>query len=197
MKETGILSDDMYIIEGSSIQEEDGSKKYYLKGEFGRVNTKNKNGRIYPKNVMESALKESKELLESRGMVGELGHPPTPQINYENATHVMTKLEINEDGRVYGEAEVLDPKRFPKANIVVGLIENKIKFGVSSRGYGKVLRNGELMEVAPGYKLVTWDIVQEPSSFNAFPEPVYEDVEIDKLTKIKDILNEMFKKTDN
>jgi len=195
-KKPGLIIDmsteyvDSYITEAT----EDTPKKYYIRGEFGRINMPNRNKRIYTEKIMTEAINETLSTIGNRNMLGQINHPATPNIDYENSTHIVTKLEIQEDGRVYGEAEVLDPERFPKANILIGLIESKVKFGISSRGYGKVLRKpGGLLEVAPGYKLLTYDIVNNPSSWEAFPEPVYEDVELEEEEiTVKNIFEEIF-----
>jgi len=168
------------ITEGT---EGNAKKKYYLKGEFSKVNEKNKNGRIYPKNIMLEALNQTKQMISDRRMLGEIEHPKSPAINLKEVSHVVTKLELNEDGVLYGEAEVLDT---PNGEILKNLIESNIKLGISSRGYGKVIKKGDLLEVAPGYNLVCFDVVADPSSNNAYPSAIHENVEYieEKVEKV-------------
>lgn len=195
VKEPGLLQEEATYenIEFLSEAKDNGQKKYKLKGEFGRFGVPNKNKRIYPKEVYEVAINENSEIVTARGMMGELDHPPTPKVNLDRVSHVVTALKLEEDGRLYGEAEVLDT---PSGEILKALIDGGVRIGVSSRGYGKVLRKGDLLEVAPGYKMITFDIVADPSSQKAFPEPVYEDVEVassEPKVTVKNIIEDVLK----
>jgi hypothetical protein len=195
-KQSWLQEHAIYNVDTLITEDNEGKKKYIMKGEFGRVKLPNKNGRVYTEEVMKAAINENSEIIESRRMMGELDHPPTPKVNLKEVSHVVTKLELQEDGSVYGEAEVLPT---PNGEILKSLIESGIKLGISSRGYGKVLRKGDLLEVAPGYKMITFDIVADPSSQKAFPEPVYEDVELGPEPTgitVSDIFNEVFSEED-
>lgn len=159
---------------------ENEEKKYYMRGIFSYINVPNKNKRIYTKEVMEEALESVKPLVEGRGLVGELDHPTdqNPKVNVPNISHVITKLDLNEDGQVIGEIEALDT--VPGKHLQ-SLMKSKIRLGVSTRGNGTLAPYvGDLGEgffmVRPGYKLHAVDIVFEPSA-GTFPSYVKEETE--------------------
>jgi hypothetical protein len=170
---------DMTLLEDFSLLEQYTMHKgsglnYYLRGIFSRCDIPNKNKRIYPKAVMEEAIGQVQPLIEKRGLVGELDHPPTPKVNVRGISHVITKLAIAPDGVVLGEAEAIDEH-------LRRLMEAKVRLGVSTRGLGKVESyNGPLGEgfvmVQPGYEIKAIDIVFDPSQ-GSFPNYVKEDTE--------------------
>ena len=152
---------------------EDGMpKKFILKGRFQHSGIPNGNGRSYPKPVLESALKLVNESVAERRMLGELDHPADAKIHLDKVSHVITKLAMEESGEVYGEAEVLPTA---SGKILESLIKAGVKLGISSRGFGSTVNKNGLQEVQDDYKLVTFDIVSDPSTPGAFPKPVYED----------------------
>ena len=170
---------DMTLLEDFSLLEQYTMHKgsglnYYLRGIFSRCDIPNKNKRIYPKAVMEEAIGLVQPLIEKRGLVGELDHPPTPKVNVRGISHVITKLAVAPDGVVLGEAEAIDEH-------LRRLMEAKVRLGVSTRGLGKVESyNGPLGEgfvmVQPGYEIKAIDIVFDPSQ-GSFPNYVKEDTE--------------------
>jgi hypothetical protein len=125
------LSED---VEYELIEEAEGnSKNYYLKGIFMQGDIKNGNGRIYPINHLSSAVKKyNEEYVDRRRALGELGHPNTPSLNYERASHLIT--ELKQDGsNIIGKAKVLDT---PMGKIAKALMDEKCVLGISSRGLG-------------------------------------------------------------
>jgi hypothetical protein len=176
-----------YLFETSDftyeIQElnEDGMpKKFYMKGIFQKADTPNGNKRVYPRVVLENALRTTKDLISEDRMLGELDHPADAKIHLEHVSHKVTKLEMMPNGHMYGEAEVLQT---PAGRILESLIKSGIKLGISSRGFGTVKEVNGLNEVQNDYKLVTFDIVSDPSTPGAFPNPVYENKEEIVTTK--------------
>jgi len=161
--------------------EQEGNKKFFLRGVFSRVDHPNKNKRIYTRGVMEDAINSVSESITNRGLVGELDHPPSPKINVKGISHVITKLTIAPDGAVLGEAEALntEPGRTLKE-----LMEANVRLGVSTRGLGSVEPyNGPLVKegtgyvsVKPGYRMKAIDIVFDPSQ-ESFPNYVREELE--------------------
>ena len=124
-------------------QNEKGEKEYYIEGVFMQSEIKNRNGRVYPKNIMEKEVgRYRKEFIEKDRAFGELGHPEGPTINLDRVSHLITSLE--EDGDNYiGRAKILST---PNGQIVRSLISDGAKLGVSSRGLGfavnqKVMHN--------------------------------------------------------
>lgn len=155
---------------------EDGMpKKFTLKGRFQHADLPNGNGRVYPKAVLEGCIGKTSTAIQDRRMLGELDHPNDAKIHLEKVSHVVTKLQLAEDGQMYGEAEVLPTA---SGKILESLLRSGVKLGISSRGFGSTKKNQKgLDEVQNDFKLVTFDIVSDPSTPNAFPHAVYESIE--------------------
>lgn len=159
-----------YTIE--ELNEDGQPKKLKLRGIYQKSDTPNGNGRTYPKSVLEAAISKVKPAVEGRRMVGELDHPADAKVHLDKVSHIITHLDINESGEVIGEAEVLGT---PAGVILKELLKGGVKLGISSRGFGSTkAAAGGLQEVQDDYKLVTFDIVSDPSTPGAFPQAVYE-----------------------
>ena len=152
----------------------DGSKKYAIEGVFASAEQKNRNGRIYPKAVMESAVGKYVDEQVSKGRaVGELNHPEGPTINLDKVSHKIESLHWKGND-VVGKATILNT---PMGKIVEGLLEGGVRVGVSTRGMGSLQRGGGAMMVGNDFMLNAVDIVQDPSAPNAFVNGVMEGVE--------------------
>jgi len=155
-------------------EDKDGKKHTYIEGVFMQAEQKNRNGRVYPKAVLERACgKYIKEQVSTGRAVGELDHPAGPQINLDKVSHKITELKFDGDD-VVGRAQVLNT---PMGRIVEGLIEGGVKLGVSSRGMGTVENKKGVTYVNDDYMLATVDIVQDPSAQGAFVNGIMEGVE--------------------
>ena len=153
---------------------EDGSKKYTIEGVFAQAEQKNRNGRIYPKMIMEKAVnKYAKEQVETKRAVGELNHPEGPTVNLDKVSHLITELKV-EDNNVMGKATILGT---PMGEIVKGLLEGGVQLGVSTRGMGSLEKRGDAMYVKDDFMLNTIDIVQDPSAPVAFVNGIMEGVD--------------------
>lgn len=156
-------------------ENENGKKDYFIEGIFMQSEIKNRNGRIYPKEVMKKEVNRYvKEFVEKDRAFGELGHPDGPTINLDKVSHMITKLE--EDGDNYvGRAKILST---PNGMIVKNLIDDGAKLGVSSRGLGSLESKGSAQYVKDDFQLATaGDIVADPSAPEAFVEGIMEGVE--------------------
>ena len=154
---------------------ESGKKDYFIEGIFMQSEIKNRNGRIYPKEVIQKEVKRyNKEFVEQDRAFGELGHPEGPTINLDKVSHMITKLE--EDGNNFvGRAKILST---PNCQIVKNLIDDGAKLGVSSRGLGSLESKGNAQYVKDDFQLATaGDIVADPSAPEAFVEGIMEGVE--------------------
>ena len=155
-------------------KKEDGTKKYAIEGVFMQSESKNRNGRIYPKKIMESAVsKYVEEQVSQNRAVGELNHPEGPTVNLDKVSHLITDLRW-EGNDVVGKASILDT---PMGQIVKGLLEGGVNLGVSTRGMGSLEQRGGAMYVKDDFTLSTVDIVQDPSAPNAFVNGIMEGVE--------------------
>lgn len=154
---------------------ENGKKDYFIEGVFMQSEIKNRNGRVYPKEVMQKEVNRYvKEFVEQDRAFGELGHPEGPTINLDKVSHLITKLE--EDGNNYvGRAKILST---PNGMIVRNLIDDGAKLGVSSRGLGSLEQKGGSQIVKDDFQLATaGDIVADPSAPEAFVNGIMEGVE--------------------
>ena len=151
-----------------------GGKKYAIEGIFMQAETKNRNGRIYPKGVMESALnKYTTEQVSKGRAVGELNHPEGPTVNLDKVSHKIESLDWKGND-VVGKARILET---PMGQIVQGLLEGGVNLGVSTRGMGSLSRGNGAMVVQPDFMLNAVDIVQDPSAPSAFVNGIMEGVE--------------------
>tara|TARA_Y100000114_G_C11725064_1_gene310512 strand:+ start:141 stop:803 length:663 start_codon:yes stop_codon:yes gene_type:complete len=163
-----IEQDTDYLIEAK----EDGSKDYKIKGIFMQADIKNRNGRVYPSEVLNKEVKRyNKEYISEKRAFGELGHPDGPTVNLERASHMITALYP--DGKNFiGEAKILST---PMGNIVKNLMDEGAKLGVSSRGMGSLDQKNGVNYVRNDFYLATAaDIVADPSAPNAFVEGIME-----------------------
>lgn len=153
---------------------EKGDKKYIIEGIFMQAEQKNRNGRIYPKAILESAVdRYVKEYVSKGRAVGELNHPEGPAINLDKVSHRITDLRWDKND-VYGKALILNT---PMGNIAKGLLEGGCQLGVSSRGMGSVSQSEGVSKVNDDFILATVDIVQDPSAPSAFVNGIMEGVE--------------------
>ena len=152
-----------------------GGKDTFIEGVFLQTNMKNRNGRVYPMEIMEKEVgRYNKEFIKKNRAYGELGHPEGPTINHERVSHMITSLEKNGDNFV-GKAKIMNT---PMGNIVKGLLNDGAKLGVSSRGMGSVAQKNNAQYVQDDFQLATAaDIVADPSAPDAFVDGIMEGVE--------------------
>ena len=172
METLKLISEEIQDVEYITEQKEGGKKDYKIKGIFMQADIKNRNGRIYPMEVLEKEVKRyNKEQIRENRAFGELGHPEGPTINLERASHMITALYP--DGKSFvGEAKILST---PMGKIVENLMEDGAKLGVSSRGMGSLNQKNGANYVRNDFYLATAaDIVADPSAPNAFVEGIME-----------------------
>ena len=158
-----------YLIEQD---EKTGKKDYKIKGIFMQADIKNRNGRIYPMEILQKEVKRyNKDYINEKRAFGELGHPDGPTVNLERASHMITALYP--DGKNFiGEAMILST---PMGEIVKNLMDDGAKLGVSSRGMGSLeQKNGANYVRNDVYLATAADIVADPSAPNAFVEGIME-----------------------
>ena len=155
-------------------EKEGGGKSYSIEGVFMQAEQKNRNGRIYPKPIMETALgKYNTEQVSKGRAVGELNHPEGPTVNLDKVSHKIESLDWKGND-VVGKATILET---PMGQIVKGLLDGGVRLGVSTRGMGSLQNNGNAMVVKDDFILNAVDIVQDPSAPSAFVNGVMEGVE--------------------
>ena len=162
------INEAQYIVE-----EDNGKKSHKIKGIFMQANIKNRNGRVYPMEVLEKEVNRyNKEFIQRKRAFGELGHPDGPTVNLERVSHIITELKGDGKGNYIGEAKITDT---PYGKIVKSLIDEGAQLGVSSRGMGSLENKGGTNYVKSDFYLATAaDIVADPSAPQAFVNGVME-----------------------
>lgn len=148
-------------------------KKYKIKGIFSTIGEKNRNGRIYPPEIWKSQVEEYQKEIEkgTNNCLMEFEHPARSKVDIMEAVARITKLSIDKN-HVIGEAVLLDN---PKANQLKSLIDNGVKLSVSSRGAGSVVDS-----IVRNFHLITYDIVSEPSDYNATMNGICESYQLNE-----------------
>ena len=157
------------------VEDNGGKKSYKIRGIFLQSDLKNRNGRVYPKEILEQEVSRyNREFINKKRAFGELGHPDGPTVNLERVSHMITSL--TPDGKNFvGEAKIMDT---PYGKIVKGLIDEGAQLGVSSRGMGSLEQRGGANYVKDDFYLATAaDIVADPSAPDAFVEGIMESKE--------------------
>jgi hypothetical protein len=157
------------------VEENNGKKEYKIRGVFLQSEIKNRNGRVYPTEVLVREVNRyTKEFINKNRAFGELGHPDGPTVNLERVCHMVKSLK--QDGKDFiGEAKIMDT---PYGKIVKGLIDEGAQLGVSSRGMGSLIQRNGVNYVKDDFYLATAaDIVADPSAPDAFVEGIMESKE--------------------
>ena len=153
-------------------EEKKGGKDYKIRGIFMQADVKNRNGRVYPLDILtKEVTKYNKNFIQQNRAFGELGHPDGPTVNLERVSHMITSL--TPDGKNFiGEAKIMET---PMGKIVKNLMDEGAKLGVSSRGMGSLdSKNGANYVRDDFYLATAADIVADPSAPNAFVEGIME-----------------------
>ena len=167
-----LIAEAVEEVEYITEEKEGGEKSYKIRGIFMQADIKNRNGRVYPMEVLDEEVKKyNKNFIQQNRAFGELGHPDGPTVNLERVSHMITSLKP--DGKNFiGEAKIMDT---PMGKIVKNLMDEGAKLGVSSRGMGSLRQKGGANVVSDDFYLATAaDIVADPSAPNAFVEGIME-----------------------
>ena len=153
-------------------EEKDGKKLLYIEGVFLQSELKNRNGRMYPFDVLNREVERyNEEYVKSKRALGELGHPDGPTINLDRVSHRIVSLQA-EGNNFIGKAQILDT---PMGNIAKNLLGEGVQLGVSSRGMGSIQKKEDCNVVADDFMLTTAaDIVADPSAPDAFVNGIME-----------------------
>ena len=168
-----LISEEATNVEFLTEATKSGGKNYFIEGIFMQANKKNRNGRIYPTEILQKEAKRyTTEFIKKKRAFGELGHPDGPTVNLERVSHMIEELE-EVDQNFMGRAKILDT---PYGKIVKNLIDEGAQLGVSSRGMGSLKPGGNgVSEVQGDFYLATAaDIVADPSAPDAFVHGIME-----------------------
>lgn len=148
-------------------------KNYFIEGIFLQSALQNRNGRMYPEQVMDKEVaRYMKENVQNNRAYGELGHPDTPSINLDRVSHLITSLK-KEGTNYVGRAKILET---PMGNIARGLLDGGANLGVSSRALGSMKPNNEGVQVVQDDFMLSTaaDIVADPSAPDAYVRGIME-----------------------
>ena len=194
MSKSLLIEYSLFTPKSTVLTEGKGDRNLMVEGVIQRADSKNQNGRIYPKNILEREVEKYVEgpVSENRAL-GELDHPESMVINLKNVSHNIKKLWWNGDD-LMGNIEVLPT---PSGNILRELFLNKITVGISSRGMGSVKPLGEgTVEVQDDFEILCWDFVSTPSTQGAFMTPTglsegYKPQQTSKYSKINSLVSDI------
>lgn len=164
------------VLDGLSINEaksENGSSMMYIEGIFAQAEVLNGNKRIYPRHILENAVKEYTANYLAKGKsIGEFNHPDYPVPKWDNAAIMIKELRMD-GNNVYGKALVLDTE---KGKHLQALIKGGYNVGVSTRGLGNTKLNESGNTEVTAYQMTAVDVVDDPSAPDAHVKPIYESV---------------------
>ena len=195
MNTVKLISEEIQDVEYITEQKENGKKNYKIKGVFMQGGIKNRNGRVYPVEVLQKEIQRYNEkFVDENRAYGELGHPEGPTVNLDRVSHMVTSLK--QDGKDFiGEAKIMDT---PMGKIVKNIMDEGGKLGVSSRGMGSLEQKNGANYVKPDFMLAAAaDIVADPSAPNAFVQGIMEGKEwiwdngLLKEVELQEIVNDI------
>ena len=163
-----LIVEDFDTVESLVVEEaESGKKEVYIEGIFAQANLKNRNGRVYPKAIMEREVnKYITEYVSKHRAVGELNHPTTLNVDPERVCHKIVELKWLNENDVWGKSKLTHT---PLGELVRNLVvEDGVVLGVSTRGVGTVKQMNEGNVVQNDFFLRCWDVVSDPSAPSAF-----------------------------
>jgi len=138
--------------------------KIVLKGVLQKSDTLNQNGRVYPRVILEREIRNYQKFIRENRALGECDHPDSSVVELKNVSHIVRSATM-ENGTVYGDVELLDT---PAGKILQSLVESGVTLGISSRGVGSTVQQGDHSVVQDDFQLICWDFVSEPSTPGAF-----------------------------
>lgn len=167
---------------------------FEMEGVVQRAGSKNQNGRVYHKPILEREVNNYiKEFVERGCAFGELDHPESSIVSLKNASHVIKDLRWKGDDLI-GRIEILNT---PAGNIIKEIAKAGYAIGISSRGTGSVQQTNEgFLEVQDDFTLVCFDLVSNPSTLNAWMNPVSLNESkqtLDRYFKVNQIINEILR----
>jgi len=140
-------------------------KPVIMTGILQKANTLNRNGRVYPLDILKRESKNYMELVEKNLATGELDHPETAVVSLQNVSHKVVDMWWQDD-ELHGKVQIT--KSTPAGKTLLGLIQDGVTLGISSRGVGSVKRQGDQDIVQNDFELIAFDFVSSPSTPGAF-----------------------------
>jgi hypothetical protein len=174
---------------------------FYQYAILQKAGVENKNGRIYPMEVLEPEVNKYQTLIPDRS-TNEYNHPESSIIDLERISHRIIKTWW-EGPVLMGQLEILTSPAFRNHGQVtcVGdhaalLLSYGITLGISSRGVGSLKNQHGKNIVQLDFELICFDLVSSPSTPGAY---LFNDLTMkDKLPEtIKNKKNELIKESND
>lgn len=143
---------------------EEKNQPIVMKGILQKANTENRNGRVYPLDILKREAKKYEEAVSERRATGELDHPDSAVVSLGNVSHMVTEMWWDGD-TLMGKVQILET---PSGNILKGLLKSGVMLGISSRGVGSVKNKNGLDVVQEDFELIAFDFVSSPSTPGAY-----------------------------
>lgn len=140
-------------------------KPIIMSGILQKANTLNRNGRVYPLDILKRESKNYMKLVEKNLATGELDHPETAVVSLANVSHKVIDMWWQDD-ELHGKVQIT--KSTPAGKTLLGLVQDGVTLGISSRGVGSVKRQGDQDIVQEDFELIAFDFVSSPSTPGAF-----------------------------
>jgi hypothetical protein len=169
---------------------EEKNKPIIMKGILQKANTENRNGRVYPLNILKREAKKYEEAVSERRATGELDHPDSAVVSLSNVSHMVTEMWWEGD-TLMGTVQLLET---PSGNILKGLLKSGVMLGISSRGVGSVKSKNGLDEVQEDFELIAFDFVSSPSTPGAY---LFKESKSWGLTKLNNSSSKILKTNDS
>lgn len=149
--------------------------RYLVNALLQRAEVENKNGRIYPKNLLEREVKNYMTQIMMGNSVGECDHPEESVVSMKDNPHRIVKLWWD-GNNLFGTLELLVSRKFKQDGTICCtadrlasyIMDYGMNIGISSRGVGSLTNRGGKNIVDDDFELICWDIVQAPSTHNAY-----------------------------
>ena len=179
-----MLLTDTNILENVQVISESTAKgTMCIRGRFQMAETANNNKRIYSKELLEREADRLVESYKARRLMGELDHPSHDHVSLQNVSHLITNLKM-QGKEMIGEAELLNT---PAGQVAQALLKGGVQLGISSRGMGTLTEGADGYKyVNEDFKLLTFDLVADPSTKGAFPGLVKESVDSEFIQRTID-----------
>jgi hypothetical protein len=168
---------------------EERNEPIVLKGILQKANTENRNGRVYPLEILKREANKYEEAVKERRATGELDHPDSAVVSLSNVSHMVTRMWWEGD-TLMGEVQLLET---PSGNILKGLLKSGVMLGISSRGVGSVKNVKGLDVVQEDFELIAFDFVSSPSTPGAY---LFKESMSWGLTKLSDSNSKILKTND-
>ena len=152
----------------------DHSKPFEFYAVLQKYDTPNRNGRVYPKKILQREAENYKKMIEKGTSLSELNHPESSLIDLDRVSHIIT--EVFWEGPVLlGKLKLLTSPGFhqsgvcsTKGDLAANYLRQGVTLGISSRGVGSLKKVGEQNEVQEDFELICFDLVSSPSTPGAY-----------------------------